>query len=75
MDHPIACIDHVPNSPYGGIDLPPDEFYQVHALSSSPRPGQPSRHSFRSQSQHSGPAKLIRRYNGPIFLPPQILSY
>ena len=27
VDHPTACIDHVPNSPYGGIDLPPDEFY------------------------------------------------
>ena len=26
VDHPTACIDHVPNSPYGGIDLPPDEF-------------------------------------------------
>ena len=71
-----ACIDHVPNSPYGGIDLPPDEFYQVHALSSrhplSPRPGQPSRPPFRPQSQHSGPTKTIRRYDGPIFLPPQI---
>ena len=33
-DHPTACIDHVPDSPYGGIDLPPDEFYQVHTLSS-----------------------------------------
>ena len=47
IDLPTACIDHVPDSPYGGIDLPPDEFYQVHALSSrhppSQRPGQPSR--------------------------------
>ena len=34
VDHPTACIDHVPNSPYGGIDLPTDEFYQVHTLSS-----------------------------------------
>ena len=46
VDHPTACIDHVPTSPYGGIDLPPDEFYQVHALSSrhppSPRTGLPS---------------------------------
>ena len=24
VDHPTACIDHVPNSPYGGIDLSPD---------------------------------------------------
>ena len=46
VDHPTACIDHVPNSPYGGIDLPPDEFYQEHALSSrhppSPRTGLPN---------------------------------
>ena len=34
IDSPTACIDHVPDSPYRGIDLPPDEFYQVHALSS-----------------------------------------
>ena len=76
VDHPTACIDHVPNSPYGGIDLPPDEFYQVRTLSSrhppSPRPGNPSRPSFRPQPQNSGPTKPIRRYDGPIFLPPQI---
>ena len=76
VDHPTACIDHVANSPYGGIDLPPNMFYQIHTLSSrhppSPRPGQPSRPLFRPQSQHSGPTKPIRRYNGPIFLPPQI---
>ena len=46
VDPPIACIDHVPDSPYESIDRPPDEFYQVHALSSrhppSQRPGQPS---------------------------------
>ena len=51
IDSPTPCIDHVPDSPYGGIDLPPDEFYQVHALSSrhppSQRPGQPSRPPFR----------------------------
>ena len=56
IDSPTPCIDHVPDSPYGGIDLPPDEFYQVHALSSrhppSQRPGQPSRPPFRPQSQH-----------------------
>ena len=76
VDHPTACIDHVPDSPYGGIDLPPDEVYQVHTLSSwhppSPRPGNPLRPSFRPQSQNSGPTKPIRRYDGPIFLPPQI---
>ena len=76
IDPPTACIDYVPDSSYGGIDLPPDEFNQVHALSSrhppSQRPGQPSRHPFRTQSQHSGSTKLIRRYDVPIFLPPQI---
>ena len=76
IDSPTACIDHVPDSPYGGIDLLPDEFYQVHALSSrhppSQRPGQPSRPPFRPQAQPSGPTKPIRRYDGPIFLPPQI---
>ena len=75
-DHPTACIDHVPDSSYGGIDLPPDEFYQVHTLSSrhppSPRPGNPSRPSFRPQSQNSGHTKPIRTYDSPIFLPPQI---
>ena len=76
IDSPTPGIDHVPDSPYGGIDLLPDEFYQVHALSSrhppSQRPGQPSRPPFRPQSKHSGPTKPIRRYDGPIFLPPQI---
>ena len=76
VDHPISCIDHVPDSPYGGIDLPPDEFYQVHTLSSRhpppSRPGNPSRPPFRTQSQNSGPQKSIKRYDGPIFLPPQI---
>ena len=51
VDHPTRFLDHVPDSPYGGIDLPPDEFYQVHTLSSrhppSPRPGNPSRPRFR----------------------------
>ena len=76
IDPPTACIDHVPDSPYGGLDCPPDEFYQVHALSSrhpfSQRPGKPSIPPFRPQSQHSGSTKPIRRYDGPIFLPPQI---
>ena len=76
VDHPTAFLDHVPDSPYGGIDLSPDAFYQVQTLSSmhppSPRPGNPSRPPFRPQSQHSGPQKSIRRYDGPIFLPPQI---
>ena len=76
IDSPTACIDHVPDSPYGAIDLPPDALYQVHALSSmhppSQRPGQPSRRPLRPQSQHSGPTKPIRRYDGPIFLPPPI---
>ena len=65
-DHPTACMVHVPDSPYGGIDLPPDEVYQVHTPSSRhppfPRPRNPSRPSFRPQSQKSGPNNPIRRY-------------
>ena len=61
VDLPTACIDDVPDSPYGGIDLPPDEFYQVHALSSRhpppQRPGQPTRPPFRPPSQNSRPTK------------------
>ena len=76
IDPPTACIDHVPDSPNGGIDLPPDEFYHVHTLSSRhppcQRPGQPSKPPFRSQSQRSGPTKPTRRHDGPIVLPPQI---
>ena len=76
VDLPTVCIDDVPDSPYGGIDLPPDEFYQVHALSSRhpppQRPGQPTRPPFRPQSQNPRPTNPIRRYDGPIFLPPQI---
>ena len=75
-DLPTACIDDVPDSPYGGIDLPPDEFYQVHALffrhPPPQRRGQPTRPPFRPQSHNPRPTNPIRRYDGPIFLPPQI---
>ena len=76
VDRLTARIDHVPNSPYGGIDLLPDEFYQVHALSSRHPPpqrtGQPTRPPFRPQSQNPRSTNPIRRYDGPIFLPSQI---
>ena len=66
----------MPDSFHGGIDLPPDAFYQIHALSSrhppSPRPGNPSRPPFRTHSQQSGSQKSLKRYDGPIYLPPQI---
>ena len=62
VDHPTACIDHVPNSPYGGIDLPPDVFYQVHTLSSrhppSPRPANASRPSFNNLKILGLPSQL-----------------
>ena len=49
--------------------------YWIHAHSSrhppSPRPGNPSRPPFRPYSQQSG-KKPIKRYDGPIYLPPQI---
>ena len=76
VDYPPDVSYFVPDSPYRGIDLPPDEFYQIHALSSRhpppPRPGNPSKPPFRPQSQQSGPQKSFKRYDGPIYLPPQI---
>ena len=76
VDHPTDVNDYVPDSFHGGIDLPPDEFYQIHAFSSRhppyPRPGNPSRPPFRPHSQQSGPQKPIKKYDSLIYLPPQI---
>ena len=59
VDHPPDVFDFVPDSPNGDIDLPSDEVYQIHALSSRhpppPRPGIPSKPPFRPHSQLSGP--------------------
>ena len=60
-DNPTDVIDYVPDSPHGDTDLPPDEFYQIHALSSRhpplSRPGNPSKPLFRTHSQQLGPQK------------------
>ena len=76
--NPTDVFDYVPESCNGGIDLPPDEFYQIHALFSRypppPRPGNPSKPPFRPHSQQSGPQKPFKRYDGPIYLPPQIFK-
>ena len=76
VDYPTDVIDYVPDSFHGGIDLPPGEFYQVHALSSRhphpPRPGNPSRPPFRPQCQQSGPQRPFKKNDGTIYLPPQI---
>ena len=76
VDYPLDASDFVQQTPYGGIDLPSDEFYQIHALASrhSPpsRPGHPPKPPFRHQSHQSGPQKSFKRYEGPVYLPPQI---
>ena len=42
VDYPQDASDFVQESPYGGIDLPLDELYQMHALSSrQPPPSRP----------------------------------
>ena len=70
--------DFVQESLYGGIDLPSDAFYQIHALSSrhppSTRPGSPLKPPFRPQSQPSTirTPKVFKMCDGPIYLPPQI---
>ena len=47
VDSMSDVLDFVPDSPDQGINLPPDAFYQIHALSSKhpppPRPGNPSK--------------------------------
>ena len=51
VDYPQDASDFVQKSPYGGIDLPSDEFYKIHALSSrhppSSRPSGPPKPPFR----------------------------
>ena len=75
IDYPTDIIDCVSDSFHRGLDLPPDAFYQIHALSSrhlpSPRPGNTSRPPFIPYSQQSGSQKPIKRYDSPIYLPPQ----
>ena len=55
VDSTPDVFDLIPDSPNGGIDLPPDKLYQIHALSSRhpppPRPGNPSNPPFRPCSQ------------------------
>ena len=57
LDYPQDSSDFVHESPFEGIDLPSDEFYQIHALSSRhpppSRPGHPPKPPFRAQSQQS----------------------
>ena len=62
----------------GGIDLPPDAFYHMHALSSRhPCPhrlGNVSKPPLRPHSQQSRLQKSFNRYNGPIYLPSKIFK-
>ena len=78
VDYPPDVSDFVPDSPYGGIDLPPDGFYQICTLSSRhpppPRPGNPSKLPFRPPSQQLGPQESFKRYDDPIYMPPQIFK-
>ena len=78
VNYPQDVSGFVPESPFGGIDLPPDASYQIHALTSThpppPRPASPPKPPFRPKSQQSGPQKFFKRYDGPIYLPPQIFK-
>ena len=76
VDYPPDVIDYVPDSLHQGIDLPPDAFYQIHALSSrhppSPRPDKPLQTTFQAPFSTIRAQKHIKTYDGPIYLPPQI---
>ena len=64
IDYPTDVIDYVLDSFQGGIDFSPDEFYQIHALSSRhptpPRPGNPSRPPFRPNLNNQGPKSHLK---------------
>ena len=69
VDYPQDATDLVQESPYGGIDLSYDEFYQIQALFSryppSSRPGGPPKPPLRPQSQQSGPKSPSKGMMGP----------
>ena len=76
VEYPTDVFDYVPDSPNGGVDLHPDDFYQIYALSSRhsppPRPVNLSKPPVRPQQ--SGTQKSLKRHGGPIYLPPQIFK-
>ena len=78
MNYPIDVSDLAQESPFGGIDLPSDEFYHIHApFSRYPppaRPSSPPRPPLRPQSQQSEPKSPSKGMDGPIYLPPQIFK-
>ena len=64
VDYPTDVIDYVPDSSHGGIDLPPNDFYQTNALSSrhphSPRPGTPPDHLLCPILNNQAPKSLSK---------------
>ena len=70
VDYPTDVSDLGQESSYGGIDVPSDEFYQIHALSSKhpppPRPGSQPKPPFRPQSQQSGHPKSFKGMMDPF---------
>ena len=66
VEYPQDASDLLQESPYGSIDLPSDEFYQIHSSRHPPssRSGSQPRPLFRPQSQQSGPQKSFMRYDG-----------
>ena len=63
VDYPTDVIDYVPDSSHGGIDLPPDEFYQILDLSfshpPSPRPDTPPDHLSGPNLGSKSPSKSM----------------
>ena len=73
VDHPQDASHFVQESPYGGIDLPSDEFYQTHALSSTHPPPHKTGHPPKTTFQASiSTQKSFKRYDVPSYVPSQI---
>ena len=64
VGYPTDVIDYVPDSFHGGIDLPADVFYQIHAISSRhppfARPGNPPDHLSGPNLNNLGPQSPLK---------------
>ena len=71
-DNPCPQDDSSSVTTYGGIDMPPEEFYQVHTTNLN-RPPNVSTITPRKPTSSLPPGRPTpRKSPGPIFLPPNI---
>ncbi|KAL7580569.1 hypothetical protein ACA910_003691 [Epithemia clementina (nom. ined.)] len=82
MDSTLSAYDEPPpdtnvGTPYGGIDLPPEEYFLINTSKTSSSNRSSSSHhgeSRRSDTSMRPSSQVKPRYDGPIHLPPEIYS-